>query len=197
MTLATTPMTVLEAVNVLLGSIGEAPISSLNGITAVDAITAKSILSEVSRDVQSRGWHFNTEENFLLEPTQPHNYIYLPADTLEVDTNKSQRGHDVVMRGNRLYDRGNRTYEFTGAVRVDLTRLLPYEDLPQSARQYIAVRAARVFQARVLGSQTLNEFTETAESEAWVHLFKHDARQADRNIGTGSSMMLNTIHRRR
>jgi hypothetical protein len=58
--MALTPTTKLEAVNVCLTNIGEAPVASLTGLQ-VDAQVASSIIDEVSREVQSNGWHWNTE----------------------------------------------------------------------------------------------------------------------------------------
>ena len=56
----TTRTTELEAVNTILSTIGEAPINSLTGTLPVDATTAKNILSEINREVQSAGWKWNT-----------------------------------------------------------------------------------------------------------------------------------------
>ena len=55
-----TSMTELEAVNVLLTTIGEQPINSFWNQTT-DVTIARQVLNEVNREVQSQGWHFNTE----------------------------------------------------------------------------------------------------------------------------------------
>ena len=47
----TTPTTELEAVNIMLSTIGEAPVNNLDS-GLVDAETAETILKNVSRDVQ-------------------------------------------------------------------------------------------------------------------------------------------------
>lgn len=49
----------LEAVNTMLGAIGESPIDSLEDMTDVDAITAQRVLQRISREQQARGWTFN------------------------------------------------------------------------------------------------------------------------------------------
>ena len=56
----TTRTTELEAVNTILSTIGEAHINTLTGSLPVDGTTAKNVLSEINREVQSAGWHFNT-----------------------------------------------------------------------------------------------------------------------------------------
>ena len=62
----TTRTTELEAVNTILSTIGEAPLSTLTGSLPVDGTTAKNILSEIRREVKSAGWHCNTEDKVDL-----------------------------------------------------------------------------------------------------------------------------------
>uniref|UniRef100_UPI0040473467 hypothetical protein n=1 Tax=Shewanella sp. TaxID=50422 RepID=UPI0040473467 len=52
----------LDAVNTMLSSIGEAPVSSLSS-GLIEAEIAETILDTIDREVQSMGWHFNTELN--------------------------------------------------------------------------------------------------------------------------------------
>ena len=58
--MAMTTTTKLMAVNTILSTVGEAPVNNLTAVTA-DVRIAESVLDEVSREVQSAGWHFNTE----------------------------------------------------------------------------------------------------------------------------------------
>ena len=62
----TTRTTELEAVNTILSTIGEAPLNSLTGSLPVDGTVAVNILSEITREVQSAGWHFNTHYKVTL-----------------------------------------------------------------------------------------------------------------------------------
>ena len=66
MTFRITGTTELQAVNTLLSIIGEAPVKSITGNTGVDVAMALQILDETNVEVQSRGWHFNTEKNKTL-----------------------------------------------------------------------------------------------------------------------------------
>lgn len=189
--------TELDAINIMLGTIGESPINSLDGATGVvDAVTARSILAEISVQVQEEGWHFNTEYEFELTPTFDTKEIYVPANCIEVDTSEYDRnGLDVAIRGNRLYDRKNKTFQFQQPIKADLTILLEFNELPQAARHYITIRAARVFQQRVVGSQTLGSFTEADEARALRQMRRYEAKTADYNILTGSYSVMRTIDR--
>lgn len=187
----------LDAVNIMLGTIGESPINSLDAATGVvDAVTARAILSEVSVQVQEEGWHFNTEYEFILTPSLDSKEIYVPANAIEVDASAYDRNDiDVAIRGNRLYDRKNKTFQFLQDIKADLTILLEFNELPQAARHYITVRAARVFQQRVIGSDTLGSFTEKDEARALRSMRRYESKTADYNILTGNYSVMRTIDR--
>ena len=53
---------------------------------------------------------------------------------------------------------------------IDPVWSLDFSDLPEIARQYIMVRACRLFQKSVLGASELHAFTQDDESEAWITL---------------------------
>ena len=73
-----TSMTELEAVNVLLTTIGETPVNTLTGNQVTDVTIAKQVLNEISREVQAQGWHFNTEDGVELMPNE-FKKILVPA----------------------------------------------------------------------------------------------------------------------
>lgn len=176
------PTTELNAINTMLSVIGEAPVNTVENSGLVDAVIAKQILDDVSRGVQSRGWHFNTEKAMSLTPTFPDKHIELPKTLLRIDTVHGDRSVDVVQRGQRLYDRRNHTYQFDRALKVDMVILLPFDELPEPARQYITIRSARTFQERVVGSVDLSQFNTKDELRALVSLREMEADTADYNI---------------
>ena len=193
--MALTATTELDAINIMLGTIGESPINSLDAATGVvDAVTARSILAEVSVQVQEEGWHFNTEYDFDLTPDMD-GFIYVPNNTIEVDTSPYSKDYDVAIRGNRLYDRGNKTYVFSKPLKADLTILLEFNEMPQATRHYITIRAARVFQQRVIGSNVLGSFTQADEYQALRAMRRYEARTADYNILTSNYSVMRVIDR--
>lgn len=187
--------TELDAINTMLSSIGEAPVNTVEDNGVVDAVMAKQILRAVSREVQARGWHFNIEKGYVLTPTFPEKEIKFPPHTLRVDTVGSDSNIDVVVRGNRLYDRRRHTFEFDKAVTVDMVILLHFDELPEPARQYITIRAARIFQERVVGSPELSQFSQKDEIRALVVLRELEADTADYNMLTDSYAVARVLHR--
>lgn len=190
--MALIPTTKLEAVNVCLTNIGEAPVASLTGLQ-VDAQVASSIIDEVSREVQSNGWHWNTEVHTISPNIS--NQILLPANTLRVDTVEKDRSLDVVQRGMKLYDRKDNTYTFTSSLRLHLTVALDFDEIPEAARRYITMRSSRVFQERTLGSESLSKFNRGDEQQAWALLQHEEAETGDHNMITDSYSTYTTVAR--
>ena len=173
--------TELDAINTMLSIIGEAPVNTVEDNGVVDAVMARQILNETMREVQARGWHWNTDKGVILTPTFPTpGDIYVPANTLQVDAIEPRP--DIVQRGNRLWDRRENTFKFRTPVTVDIVRLLPFDDIPQVARHYITVRSGRIFQDRVVGYQTLSGFSKEDEVRALVALRNAEAENADYNV---------------
>lgn len=181
------PTTELEAVNTIISTIGEAPVSTLENNSLEDVTAAKNILDETVVDVQSTGWNFNREYNYKINPDTDGN-VNIPANAVYVDSSNrgSTADKDVVIRGTKLYDRENQTFTFTDPQYVDLILILPWDDLPQPARRLITIKAARRFQNRVFGSDSLNGFTQIDETEALVQLEQSDSRSEDANMLTGN-----------
>ena len=112
MTVAAT--TELEAINIMLAAIGEAPVNSLTGQVPVDVRIAQSTLIEVNKRIQSEGWSFNTEIDVTLPRNQTTKQIELSTDILRIDANIHQHPTiDPIQRGLKLYDRLNNRYELS------------------------------------------------------------------------------------
>ena len=174
-----TPTTELMAVNTMLATIGEAPVNSITDSPSADVAVALSTLREVSREVQSEGWHFNTEHEYPLVPDVNGNII-VPSSIIYVDVDYPRQSTlDVVLRGTQLYNRTDHTYTFTETVLATVRHLLDFDLLPEAARRYIALRASRMFQDRVVGSGTLHDFNTRDEGIARAHLVQMEADQAD------------------
>jgi hypothetical protein len=178
-----TPLTELQAVNVMLQAIGEAPVNTLAAGSTMDVSMALTTLTECSHRLQEIGWQFNTESDYPLVP-DINGLITLAGNIVRVDqdSNTDSGDYDLVQRGTSLYDRKHRTAVFTQTVKAEVVLLLPFDQLPPIARRYITVKAARVFQARVVGSETLNGFTERDEMECRTAFEEAEGENADYSI---------------
>lgn len=167
-------MTELEAVNVLLTTIGEQPVNTLTGNQVTDVTIAQDVLNEVNREVQAQGWHFNTEQQVSLV-RDVSNHINIPADTARIDV----REHDVVIRNGKLFNLTDRTYEFTATVKADIIYFQDFNDLPEAAKKYITTRAARIYADRMINSETVNKMVSRDEQKALIDLKEFEADTGD------------------
>ncbi len=178
-----------EAVNSMLAMIGASPVSSLSGSTSADVAMAVATLDEVSREVQSAGWHFNREYEVLFSPDAATNYIDLPSNVLRIDvepadarTTTGATYIDVVQRGTRLYDKKAHTYEFTRDVKATVIYGFEWDSLPQPLRTYITIKAGRTFSDRMVGSSEQHKFNTLAEGQALLMVRNWDAEMADHSV---------------
>lgn len=137
------------------------------------------------------GWHWNTEDEFPLV-RDSLNRIPLPSNVLKVVSKDNPR---LVQRGKALYDGEKHTYRFESDIEATVVLLLDWDELPEAARQYVMIRASRIFQARFLGSDTQFRFSEKQEEDALTDLQTAEGETANHNIFTGSSTMLELLGR--
>jgi hypothetical protein len=171
----------LEAVNSMLAHIGESPVSTISDAVAlpVSASTALATLNEVSKEVQSETWHFNSIPKLTLSPANDGR-ISVPANTIWLDA--VDKTIDITMRGNFLFDRKNNTNVFTEAVEVKATVYLEWDELYEQARRYITLRASRIFQARLVGSKELEGLIARDEYQARARLEDADGGHSNRSM---------------
>ena len=180
----TTRTTELEAVNTILSTIGEAPLSTLTGSLPVDGTTAKNMLNEISREVQSAGWHFNTQYKVDLT-RDTTNKVPIGTDVVRVELSNryDKSSYDVVQRGNYLFNLAKNSDIFDQDFTENtLIYLLQFEDLPEQARRYITIRSARVFHDRTLGANTLHKFSSEDEARSLAVMKQAEMQTGDNTI---------------
>ena len=174
----------LEAINTILSAIGEAPVNSLTGTLPIDATQAQNLLTEISREIQSAGWHFNSFYDYTLS-LDTDSKIPLATNIMRVDLNINKYApttYDVIKRGGFLFNKKGNTYTFDKALDANVILFLPFEELPENARRYITIRASRIFQDRLLGANTLHGFQVQDELNALALLKQEEADTADHSI---------------
>jgi hypothetical protein len=168
--------TKLQAVNIILSNIGQAPVTTLDSVNPMVA-TAESILDEVTTAVQGEGWTFNSERSYPLIPDS-FGFIGVPDNVLSYDGHPNSN-KDLVTRNGRLYDKVAHSDIFTDPIDLDVVWFFDFEDLPQSVRNYITVRAANIFAGRVVGSSEAVRFGQQEEALARAELLEYETQQGD------------------
>ena len=180
--MAITNPTKIEAVNTMLSAVGSSPVSTLTGQQTADAVVAQNILDEVVREVTSQGWAFNYERKVELAPDSD-NQIVLGTDVARIDNTPGYNtDYDVVQRGNKLYDRKSHSYTISETLTCDVIYFMEFDDTPEAARRYMMIRAARIFQDRMVGSGNHHTYNMTDEVKALTDLKEHEGDTADHSI---------------
>ena len=183
--MAVAATTELQCINIMLAAIGEAPINSLVGLLPADAVTAQSTLLEANKSIQSEGWSFNTEIDVTFT-RDGSNQINLPTNILRIDANVNHHPTiDPIQRGTKLYDRQNNKYEFDEDLICTVVYFRDFDEIPEPARRYITIKAARVFVDRLVSDDGLRSYTQQDETRARAILMETDLSNADHNVLRG------------
>ena len=176
-----TSLSELEAANIMLSTISVAPVSTLEVPGDLNVSVAKQILYNTAREVESYGYYFNTDAKYPLA-RDTDDEIVLPRNVLFVSVDRDFWSYDATLRGLKLYNRSEQTFKFDKDLTGSVTFFLEWDDLPQPARQYIAIKAARKFQLRMLPDEYTSKYSQQEELEAKAQLEDYDAMERQYNL---------------
>jgi hypothetical protein len=182
----------LEAINRCLNAIGENPVNSVHS-GVPDAEAASRVIDQITKEVLTKGWSANSAFEQRLTPDQD-GIIKVSANILKIDTAGRDRHLTVTVNQDvdgidKLFKVKDQSFVFTKSVLVDIVYYFDIDGLPFPIQDYIAARAARVFQEAEMGSVSLDSFTSRREAEAWTALLDYEAEQEDNNVLTDSPYM--------
>jgi hypothetical protein len=161
-------------------------------VTSLDSFnpevaTALSILDDANRSVQGEGWNFNTEYKYPFV-SDVNGDIFVPNTVLQIADNKiaNVQKYQTVLRQGRLYDKINHTYTFPANTTIycDVIWAFDFEDLPQIFKDYITIKATRIFYDRVAGDIDAVKFKifESDEGMARANCLSYDTQTSEANI---------------
>ena len=181
--------TELSAVNAILGSIGQSPISGLD-FANPEISFIYNLLKEVNQDVQAEGWTFNIEYH-IKENVGADNKIIIESDVTRIDnTDEWDRTRDFVRSKDttdgiwKLYDRVNHTFEFPDDdyFYVNKVRLLKFEDIPAPFQRYIIYRASGRAAVQLVSNGQLQQMLSAYELHARASCMEYECNQGDHNF---------------
>mgnify|MGYP003139301884 FL=1 len=173
----------LPAVNEILASVGQAPVTTLDQ-TNPDVAIAYDTLLNVSREVQAEGWTFNTEEYYPMTP-DANGEIVIANNILQIDLHdEKDNQYESVRRSGKLYEKINHTYDWTtltgwDTVRCDIVWFFDWVDLPRPIQDYIVAKAATVVSSRLIGDPQQFRMLQAKEMDNRSKALEYECNQGD------------------
>jgi hypothetical protein len=178
----TNELTELNAVNSILGAIGQTPVQSLD-LENPETSFVYQLLQECNRDVQDEGWVFNREQHYPLTPNSTGE-IHIPANILRMDVSENDiyRTTDVVKRDGKLYDKLYHTYKFKRTIYFDIVWLFPFSDLPSVFQRYITSKASGRAATQLVSNPQLTQLLTSQEAQTRAACIEYECNQGDHNM---------------
>ena len=171
----------LPAINQILSSCGQAPVTTLDQ-TNPDVAIAYDTLLQVSREVQSEGWTFNTEYHY--EMTRDTNgEVAIPNNMIQIKLteNSANAEFDCIRRSGKLYDRQHHTYDLSDIsgdnIECDIVWEFDWVDLPEPVQNYITARASTFVSQRIVGSTDQYSMLQQQEALARALALEYETQQ--------------------
>ena len=186
----------VDAVSRILSTIGVAPITTLASDLSLTVELAQTALDNVSRDLQSTTWGFNTERDVeftadssgrIVLTSSAYAGAYISSFDFEEPTS-----FDPVIKSNpddsnnaSVYDRESKSFTAFGANathKATVTYYLQWRDLPEAVKAYVMARAAREYQLQMVGNPQMDQMLVTQMLIAQQNLTEFEAAQFDYTI---------------
>lgn len=186
-------MTITDAVNKCLRFIGELPVPTTVIIDDLpdghEAKDAKLIIEELNRELQEKGWWFNTE-NWTFP--QVGGYITIPTTVISVkSTNASDK---YLVKGNQLYDVAGQTKIFTNDVELTTIFEEEFTELPDIFATYVMYESAKQLQINFNGDDTVKQELRELIQKQFIKVEREDMSHKDYNLITGSRIIDRTTN---
>ena len=183
----------VDAVNRVLATIGVAPVASLADPLSLTVELAQTAIDNVSRDLQSTPWGFNTEMDVEVTSAGDgsitlggslYDGVYISSFDIDEPTSL-----DPIIKTTggvqKIWDRESKSFTAFGAsatVKATVTYYLQWEDLPEAVKAYVMARAAREYQLQMVGNPQMDQMLVTQMLLAQQNLTEFEAAQFDYTI---------------
>lgn len=185
----------IAAVNELLQSIGQAPVTTID-TSNPDVAMAWNTLVTTSRNVQAEGWTFNKEFHYQMNRSADPdtlNQILIPSNMLQCDLSTEDRAnkqHDGVMRADstgqmKLYDRENHTYVWDYNPHCNVLWQFDWETVPIPIQYFIIARASSTMALRAVGDSGQYAMLKEIENYTRQQAIEYDNNQGEFSMLTG------------
>ena len=169
----------LPAINQILSSCGQAPVTTLDQ-TNPDVAIAYDTLLQVTREIQAEGWTFNKEQHYEFTP-ETNDEINIPTNVLQIKLSEisGNMDHDGVRRNSKLYNRQEHTYKWThvSPVLCDVVWEFDWVDIPEPVQNFITARACVLVSQRIVGDGVQYSALQQQEAYARAIALEYETEQ--------------------
>jgi hypothetical protein len=177
----------LEAVNVMLQTIGELPINTLDEQQIPEASMAERTLLQTHREGQIKGWSWNREIDRTF-PVDSQQGVRLPENVLRFAPNLYEGGGRWEMRGRRIFDSETKSYALPAnitSITASVVVGLSWDDSPEAYNRWATMSAARIFAARTMAADSTINYAAAEERAALEALLSVEYEADQPNALTG------------
>lgn len=175
-------MNTLDAINTMLAHISQSPIATLSGSKTARVIMAENLLKNETRSVQLLSYDFNRIENYPLYANEDGEII-LPENILKLDVcSHYLDGNRYIQRGKKLYNKTQNTFKINRTLEVNIITELPFEDLPEPAKNYVLMQACNKFIAQIKDDRNKYAYSQQEVFDAKQTLDEFEAESGNYNI---------------
>ena len=175
----------LPAVNQILASVGQAPVTTLDQ-TNPDVSIVYDTMIKTSREVQAEGWTFNRELHVKFSP-DANKHVNIPNNVLQLDLNNETGHHRETVRRTpadssdaKLYDKIDHTYEWDDDyIYCDVVYYYDWIDLPIPIQDYITAKAASIISQSIIGDATQMQMLQQREAWTRAMALEYECNQGD------------------
>jgi hypothetical protein len=174
----------LPAINQILSSCGQAPVTTLDQ-TNPDVAIAYDTLLQVTREVQAEGWTFNKEFHYEFIP-DTNDEVPIPNNILQIklSRNSSNIDYDGVRRDGKLYDRHSHRYTWPDhdKIECDVVWEFDWVDIPEPIQAFIVARASAITSQRIIGDQAQYDMLQQQEAMTRALALEYETNQGQFSI---------------
>lgn len=178
-------MTEIDAINKMLRYLGELPVP--NNVSLGDlpegheALTARQVLEEVTKEVQEDRWWFNDITMTFTPDT--NGYIMMPPNFIGMYNSQ------YALFGNDLYDKTRESKIFTSPVSLNVLLALKFNDIPHIFQTYIVLKASKSLHTSLNGDETTKQDLDRAIVEQSIKVNRENTRQLGVNLIKGNKLI--------
>ena len=183
--------TKLNLINDVLERIGKLPVSNLGSAIGSNSLSGlvERMIDSADRELQARGWHFNSKRNVQLTANADGRIIIStiggPREIFQIDSDAEDAHIDVVRRDSILFNLTDNTDQISSlkvqySYKVDLTVDSGNDPVaPESFRNWVVAKAARRFDRAYNKEDRMMQVLMAEEQLAQSNFFREEMRNAD------------------